>query len=114
MGAYQQLDRIAAKRNAGGAELLISARSSMEPGIKLGFTVARRYHNAGSNWLCWQILATVNKEPEPSPRDRVFGGAWAKIRAELTLALSTAALAGASKHIVQAMASSSVATGLDF
>ena len=30
MGAYRLFDRIAAKRNAGGAELLISARSSME------------------------------------------------------------------------------------
>jgi hypothetical protein len=57
MGAYRQLDRIAAKRNAGGAELLISARSSMEPGIKLGLrsqdviTMQARIGCVGKSWL---------------------------------------------------------------
>ena len=36
MGAYQLFDRIVAKRNAGGAELLISARVSMEPNLQFG------------------------------------------------------------------------------
>jgi hypothetical protein len=40
MGAYRLFDRIAAKPNADGAELLISARASMEPDPQLGPTVA--------------------------------------------------------------------------
>jgi hypothetical protein len=36
MSAYRLFDRIAAKRNAGGAELLISARVSMEPNLQFG------------------------------------------------------------------------------
>jgi hypothetical protein len=35
MGAYRLFDRIAAKRNAGGAELLISAKASTEADLQL-------------------------------------------------------------------------------
>jgi hypothetical protein len=36
VGAYRLFDRIAAKRNTGGVELLISARVSMEPNLQFG------------------------------------------------------------------------------
>jgi hypothetical protein len=52
MGAYRLFDRIAAKPNAGGAELLISARASMEPDPQLGLR-SQDVSIIGSNWPCW-------------------------------------------------------------
>jgi len=57
MGAYRLFDRIAAKRNTGGAELLISARSSMAPEITLGF---------GKKALYWSTVGLAAKAKQPS------------------------------------------------
>jgi pterin-4a-carbinolamine dehydratase len=82
MGAYRLFDRIAAKRNTGGAELLISARSSMEPDIKLGLwsqdviTVQARIGRAGKSWatagavgMAWRVrIVRFEKELDHSLR----------------------------------------------